>query len=90
MDKKEEQCYLQGSQQAWRMMLGTCLRQLGCEDTSAGQARWVAERTDVILLLRSLCAEYGDNDWPDNLHISDILGKHIYWYKFEELKGQER
>ena len=37
----------------------------------------VAERQEVVAILRRLCAEPGDNDWPDNLHLSDVIEKHL-------------
>ena len=27
--------------------------------------------------LRRVCAEYGDNDWSDDLHLSDVIEKHL-------------
>ena len=28
-------------------------------------------------MLRQVCAKYGDNDWPDNLHLADVIEKHL-------------
>lgn len=36
------------------------------------------EREDVIKLLRRVCAEHGNNDWPDNLHLYDVLTKYLF------------
>lgn len=30
------------------------------------------------MLLRDICKEYGDNDWDDDLHIVDIVDKHLH------------
>lgn len=38
------------------------------------------ERESVIRLLREACEEYGDNDWPDTLHLRDVLEKHLLDY----------
>jgi hypothetical protein len=39
---------------------------------------WVErEREMTIVALRSLCAEFGDNDWPDDLHLADVVEKHL-------------
>lgn len=40
------------------------------------------EREDVIKFLRGVAQRevLGDNDWPDNLHLRDILGKHFFDY----------
>lgn len=35
------------------------------------------ERSDVVKLLRELCAAYGDTDWPDSLHLYDVIEKHL-------------
>lgn len=40
--------------------------------------KWVdRERATTIAALRSLCAEFGDNDWPDDLHLADVVEKHL-------------
>lgn len=44
-------------------------------DTQEG---WRIERREAITMLRSICHDYGDNDWPDDLHITDIIDKHLY------------
>lgn len=38
---------------------------------------YIEERTDFVTALRTVCAEYGDNDWEDDLNLSDILEKHL-------------
>jgi len=35
------------------------------------------ERREIISALRDACSEIGDNDWPDDLHIADIIEKHL-------------
>ncbi len=35
------------------------------------------ERADAVRVLRGLCQEFGDNDWPDNLHLGDVIEKHL-------------
>ena len=39
--------------------------------------KWIDERRSVVALLRDSCKDHGDNDWPDNLHIYDIIEKHL-------------
>lgn len=36
-----------------------------------------AERFEAVNVLRELCARYGDNDWADDLHLADVLDKHL-------------
>jgi hypothetical protein len=41
---------------------------------------WKIERADIVRQLRIICADYGDNDWPDNLHLGDAIEKHLARY----------
>lgn len=78
MDKKS---YTQGSRIAWWAMLGTCLRELGYDETKEDPKYKVAmltnERERSISVLRSLCEDFGDNDWDENLNMADIINKHL-------------
>lgn len=74
---RDDTNYSIGHRQAWLSMLSTCLRELGYHDTAAAGARWVAEREAAVLALRSLCGEFGDNDWPEDLRLGDVISKHL-------------
>lgn len=73
----DEQSYSQGRRSAWLHLLNECLRELGYSDPAAQQAAWVSERAACIQALRRICAESGDNNWTDDLHLVDILEKHL-------------
>jgi hypothetical protein len=49
-------------------------------------ARLTLERQETVARLRSICAEYGDNDWKDDLHLADVIDKHLA----NNLMGAER
>lgn len=36
------------------------------------------ERAETVAALRRLCDYLGDNDWPDDLHLADVIEKHIW------------
>jgi hypothetical protein len=36
------------------------------------------ERLRTIRELREVCALIGDNDWPDDLDLADVVQKHIH------------
>lgn len=72
----EEAAWERGHRAAWRSILGTAIGQLGHTDDMTLEAM-VAERADAIAALRSLCAEFGDTEWDDNLHLYDIIDKHL-------------
>lgn len=78
MLEEREEGYESGSRMAWRQMLQTCCRQLGYDDTEAAKASWIAEREEAISALRNVCTAHGDNRWENNLHLADIIEKHLH------------
>lgn len=72
-----ETSYELGRKRAYLSLLGESLRALGVDNPEAKQAAWVSERQEAIITLRSLCLDFGDNDWPDSLHLSDIIERHL-------------
>jgi len=79
----DESSYDAGSRMAWRIMLSECLKQLGYESDEARKAAWILEREAAVTELRMLCAEFGDNEWEVNLHLQDILDKHLGRHLYE-------
>lgn len=77
MTEKDELNYERGSRAAWLSMLGECLRQLGYEDIESQKAAWIKEREATVSALRSACERHGDNYWPNDLHLADVIEKHL-------------
>jgi hypothetical protein len=76
MDEREELAYIQGRQAAFLRMLNHLIVELhGKTDLTVEEL--LAERIDAIHALRRVCARFGDNEWPDNLYLSDIIEKHL-------------
>lgn len=69
--------YIRGERMAWLSMLKTCVRELGIGDPAAEGARWISEREQTVQMLRSACEHHGDNDWPESLHLADVVNKHL-------------
>lgn len=78
MNENEEEAYEQESRQVWRTLLALCCKQLGYSDLEVAKVSWTIEREAAIMVLRSICREYNDNDWPADLNLSDIIDKHVY------------
>jgi hypothetical protein len=74
-DSEFERGYIEGERRVYMSLLRECLNHLGEEEND--KHRWVLERQEAISRLRELCAEFGDNDWKDNLHLADIIEKHL-------------
>lgn len=72
---ENSQAYIQGNRAAWNKLLHECLRNLGV--TECDKYGWITERESSIAILREICDEFGDNDWDGNLHLADIIDKHL-------------
>lgn len=47
-------------------------------EPSKAQDNWIdGEREATIAALRILCGDFGDNDWLDDLHLADVVEKHL-------------
>jgi hypothetical protein len=90
VNEAEEEEYLRGSQAAWHRVLQMALRELGVEDALAGQTLWVSERVATVAMLRDLCRSRGDNDWPDDLHLADVIEKHLFRHMEAEINAHDR
>lgn len=73
-----------GTRMAALRMLRTALADLSLT-AETDDAKTIAlgilavERAEAIATLRRLCTEHGDNDWPDNLSLADIIEKHLWF-----------
>lgn len=76
--KDKERHYEAGRSMAWREVLARAIGALGVEDPAAGQARWILERKATVAALRRVCEDHGDNDWADNLHLADVVERHLH------------
>lgn len=80
MTPKEEQHWTAGNRAAYASLLQVCVRHLGCDDPAAEHASWLIERQELSVIIRRLCEEYGNADYPDNLHLGDVLTKYLEPY----------
>lgn len=71
---------------AWIEILQISVSKLHLYGVKVDSFNFFIERREMIKTLRELCEEYGDNDWPDNLHLSDIIEKHLINPLLEEEK----
>lgn len=70
-----EQDWMTGNRAAWQRILGEAIRELGMSGRTIESL--VLEREAAIAKLREVCAEHGDNDWEESLHLSDVIEKHL-------------
>jgi len=71
-----EEGYLLGYRAALTAQLNDILAKMGY-DGSRTLADFISEREEAISRLRDACEEHGDNDWDENLHLADIIEKHL-------------
>lgn len=80
LDEIKERAYLEGARLALANVMMFAIREMmpGDERTNLQRlAVLVAERERAVAMLRRVCEEFGDNDWPDTLDLSDIIEKHL-------------
>ena len=76
-EKRDDRYYQAGKR---RVALSVVLSLLGDLDDGSPEktaARLKTERMETIARLRSVCAEHGDNEWSDELHLADVIEKHL-------------
>lgn len=78
MTEAEEQAYIRGGNAVASKFLREALRELGGEEQDAHA--WRLERAATVEALRGVCEVHGDNDWPDDLHLADVIDKHLGRY----------
>lgn len=74
--ERNDHFYTIGQRSVWRQLLSRCLVELGYGDKSTAEML-IVERENVIAALREVCEEFGDNNWPSNLYLPDVIEKHL-------------
>ena len=68
--------YTRGTRHVWLSLLRQCLRELGYDKAPVPGAL-IVEREEAIQALRDVCEDHGDNDWTEDLHLADVIHKHL-------------
>jgi hypothetical protein len=79
--EKEDRAYVRGRQAAYLEIFRTVAMELDFlkdeEQIKSKLSHLLQERHFAIDALRTVCGMHGDNDWPDNLYLPDIIEKHL-------------
>lgn len=75
MTEKEEEVWVLGERAAYRRVMEICSKEL--EPTGRTLESFISERELTVRALRAVCEYYGDNDWPTDLHLADVVEKHL-------------
>jgi hypothetical protein len=78
-DQLEASCE-RGAKSAWMQMVSQCIQNLGWTTDVGHLVRMQMERQKAINVLRDVCKDHGDNDWPDDMNLPDIISKHLGRY----------
>ena len=81
-EDKEDRAFRAGYVTAWTRILNEAYQRIPTADRD--KVALVTERAGAIAALRSLCKHFGDNDWPDELELSDIIEKHLARYLYSK------
>jgi hypothetical protein len=76
-----ERAYVTGHRRALIDMFGHFARSLHGGEVNLHRrlAALEAERLEAVTALRALCDVLGDNEWSDDLHLADVVNKHVMW-----------
>lgn len=72
-----EKGYREATHKVGRDLLMTALDLLDPNDIWRDKAALIAERMEAVAVLRRACEAHGDNDWPDDLCLGDVIEKHL-------------
>lgn len=75
-----DQGYVEGRRAAAREQLTAALAVLGWESVEAAAGCGARELDEARAALREVCRDHGDNDWSDDLNLSDVIEKHLAPY----------
>lgn len=78
-----ERGYITGITCARLYLLGHLLRELYADEVESPEvtiARLRVQLDTARMAIRAACEEFGDNDWPDDLHLGDAVEKHLLTY----------
>ena len=71
-----EQDYNTGAKEAYREVMMHCFRRLAGKGDDL--IDFADQRCRAVSMLRQVCEAHGDNDWPDDLDLSDVIEKHLW------------
>ena len=77
---RDDAIWSRGYRAAMVGQLADVLHRLGYDDVEAQRARWIIEREQTVARLREVCRRFGDNDWSNDLHLGDVIDKHLAKY----------
>ncbi|WP_437309976.1 hypothetical protein [Sorangium sp. So ce388] len=83
-----DQAVLEGERLALTGVMMHCARALGAGDPLVRLAVLEQERAHAIAELRRVCADHGDNEWPDSMDLARIIEKHLERHLPEEAAPQ--
>lgn len=72
-----------GAKEAYREVMMHCFRRLAGKGDDL--IDFADQRCRAVSMLRQVCEAHGDNDWPDDLDLSDVIEKHL-WRHLEQGK----
>ncbi len=75
----------EGRRDVYAEILRLAIKGLADGSEDRDRVALLIERSDTISMLRRVCASFGDNYWPDSLHLADIIEKHLERHLYDEV-----
>lgn len=82
IEKIKEEAYVQGTRNTLNIQLKNIIKELGYSEEVSKESL-ILERESAIKSLRFACENFGENEWDEQLNLSDIIEKHLVRYLFD-------
>jgi hypothetical protein len=81
-EEAHEKGYVEGRRRTLINLLSHALKELRGFENPEDQpliklAVEVKEREETVAVLRRACEEFGDNGWPEDLHLGDVIENYL-------------
>lgn len=76
-DEIREHAYREGRAALARELTSRLLGDLPKSHAGRTFSELALELDETRAMLRRVCEDYGDNDWPDDLYLPDVIEKHL-------------
>jgi transcriptional regulator with XRE-family HTH domain len=83
----DEMSYIMGRRSAMSYIAMIATKELDGEEATV--ANLLIERQMAVAQLRLLCVDFGNNDWPDTLHLGDAIEKRLGRYLYDRERAYQ-
>jgi hypothetical protein len=85
----ENQWFYEGRRIALVGVLDDVLTKLGVDSPEKAQSEWVLDKSLLLLSLRVICRDFGDDSYPPDTKPADVVNDYLYPYLQAEVEHSQ-